>query len=107
MLWLLPNRPEETPFLTEEERKIQTERMNRGLKADVGRTINKAHIAAAFKDWRVSWPQPGSRRVLTFSRFTWPVSSISEPTARSLRCPPSCPLSSRRLDSVSVPLTHF
>lgn len=36
----LPNRPEETPFLNEDERKIQMERQSRGLKADVGRTIN-------------------------------------------------------------------
>lgn len=53
-MWLLPDRPEETPFLTESERKLQLQRMNRGIKADVGRTVNKAHIAAAFKDWRVS-----------------------------------------------------
>jgi hypothetical protein len=53
-MWLLPDRPEETSFLTEAERKIQLERMNRGLKADVGRVVNKRHIAAAFKDWRVS-----------------------------------------------------
>ncbi|GJE96543.1 MFS general substrate transporter [Phanerochaete sordida] len=52
-MWFLPDRPEETPFLTEPERKIQLERMNRGLRADVGRTVNKAHIAAAFKDWRI------------------------------------------------------
>ncbi|KIP12114.1 hypothetical protein PHLGIDRAFT_27519 [Phlebiopsis gigantea 11061_1 CR5-6] len=52
-MWLLPDRPEETPFLTEEERKIQLARMNRGITADVGRTVNKAHIAAAFKDWRI------------------------------------------------------
>ena len=52
-MWLLPDRPEETSFLTESERKLQLERMNRGLKADVGRTVNKAHIVAAFKDWRV------------------------------------------------------
>ncbi|EKM58060.1 uncharacterized protein PHACADRAFT_252046 [Phanerochaete carnosa HHB-10118-sp] len=52
-MWLLPDRPEETSFLTESERQIQLERMNRGLRADVGRTINKAHIKAAFKDWRI------------------------------------------------------
>ena len=55
-MWFLPDRPEETPFLTEAERKLQLERMNRGIRADVGRTVNKAHIAAAFKDWRVSRP---------------------------------------------------
>ena len=54
VMWLLPDRPEETSFLTEAERKIQLVRMNRGIKADVGRTVKKAHIAAAFKDWRVS-----------------------------------------------------
>lgn len=53
-MWILPNRPEETSFLTEAERKLQFNRMNRGLRADVGRTVNKAHISAAFKDWRVS-----------------------------------------------------
>lgn len=53
-MWLLPNRPEETSFLTDSERKLQMDRMNRGLKADVGRTVNKSHVTAAFKDWRVS-----------------------------------------------------
>lgn len=52
-MWLLPDRPEETSFLTEEERTIQMERMNRGIKADVGRTVTKKHIAMAFKDWRI------------------------------------------------------
>ncbi|THH00963.1 hypothetical protein EW026_g1643 [Hermanssonia centrifuga] len=52
-LWLLPDRPEETAFLNDQERKLQIERMNRGLKADVGRTVNKKHITAAFKDWRL------------------------------------------------------
>ncbi|KAI0918640.1 hypothetical protein AcV5_002573 [Taiwanofungus camphoratus] len=50
---LLPNRPEETNFFNEEERKLALERINRGLKVDVGRTINKKHIWAAFKDWRI------------------------------------------------------
>ncbi|KAH8103124.1 MFS general substrate transporter [Cristinia sonorae] len=49
----LPNRPEETSFLNEDERKIQMERQSRGLKADIGRTVNKAHVAAAFKDWKI------------------------------------------------------
>lgn len=39
---LLPNRPEETNFFNEEERKLALERINRGLKVDVGRTINKS-----------------------------------------------------------------
>ncbi len=37
----LPDRPEETPFLNEKERSLQLERMNRGISADVGRTVNK------------------------------------------------------------------
>ena len=53
-MWLLPDRPEETSFLNEAERELQLERINRGITADVGRTVNKAHIVAAFKDWRVS-----------------------------------------------------
>ncbi|OCH89996.1 MFS general substrate transporter [Obba rivulosa] len=52
-IFLLLNRPEETTFLNEQERQLAIERMNRGLKADVGRTINKSHITAAFTDWRI------------------------------------------------------
>ncbi|KAI0346154.1 MFS general substrate transporter [Trametopsis cervina] len=52
-MWLLPDRPEETWFLTEEERTLQLERMNRGIRADYGRVLNKQHIFAAFKDWRI------------------------------------------------------
>ncbi|CAL1699502.1 unnamed protein product [Somion occarium] len=52
-MWLLPNRPEETSFLNEDERRIQLERRSRGLKADVGRVVNKKHIYAAFMDWRI------------------------------------------------------
>lgn len=41
-MWLLPDRPEkEMKFLGEGERKIQKERMNRGLRADEGRVVNK------------------------------------------------------------------
>ena len=40
-IFLLPDRPEETPFLNEKERRLQLERMNRGISADVGRTVNK------------------------------------------------------------------
>ncbi|EMD39421.1 hypothetical protein CERSUDRAFT_47889 [Gelatoporia subvermispora B] len=53
MMLLLPDRPEETTFLNERERELAIDRMNRGLKADVGRTVNTKHITAAFKDWRV------------------------------------------------------
>ncbi|KAJ3552701.1 hypothetical protein NM688_g4014 [Phlebia brevispora] len=52
-IFLLPDRPEETPFLNEEERSLQLERMNRGLTADVGRTVDKEHVKKAFKDWRI------------------------------------------------------
>ncbi|KAI0356061.1 MFS general substrate transporter [Trametes cingulata] len=50
---ILPNRPEETSIFNEKEREIALERMNRGIKADVGRTVTKSHIVAAFKDWRI------------------------------------------------------
>ncbi|KAI9067862.1 MFS general substrate transporter [Trametes sanguinea] len=50
---ILPNRPEETTLFNEKEREIALERMNRGIRADVGRTVNKSHIYAAFKDWRI------------------------------------------------------
>ena len=53
-MWVLPDRPEETPFLNEQERKLQLERMNRGIRADYGRTLTRKHIFAAFRDWRVS-----------------------------------------------------
>ncbi|KAI0078355.1 MFS general substrate transporter [Panus rudis PR-1116 ss-1] len=50
---VLPDRPEETPFLNEEERKIQLERRSRGLQADFGRVVNKSHVYSAFRDWRI------------------------------------------------------
>ncbi|KLO13698.1 MFS general substrate transporter [Schizopora paradoxa] len=54
---LLPNRPDspagEGRFLTVEERKIAMARMNRGISGDRGLVVNRAHVAAAFKDWRV------------------------------------------------------
>ncbi|KAI0738952.1 MFS general substrate transporter [Daedaleopsis nitida] len=50
---MLPNRPEETSLFNEKEREIALHRANRGFKADTGRVVNKAHIVAAFKDWRV------------------------------------------------------
>jgi MFS family permease len=49
----LPARPEATNYLTEEERALAIERMNRSTSGDVGATVNKAHIKAAFKDWRI------------------------------------------------------
>lgn len=68
----LPNRPESTTYLTEPERKIAVARMNRGASGDVGAVVNRcmlqpglnascagadtilAHVAAAFRDWRVN-----------------------------------------------------
>jgi hypothetical protein len=53
-LALLPSRPEATHYLTEDERTIAIDRMNRSSSGDVGANVNKEHIRAAFKDWRVS-----------------------------------------------------
>ncbi|KAI0366855.1 MFS general substrate transporter [Pilatotrama ljubarskyi] len=50
---ILPNRPEETSMLNEKERELALERVNRGIRADVGRTITTSHIYAALKDWRI------------------------------------------------------
>lgn len=40
-LLFLPNRPEETSVLNDEERKLALERVNRGARADIGRVLNK------------------------------------------------------------------
>ncbi|TBU42195.1 MFS general substrate transporter [Dichomitus squalens] len=50
---ILPDRPEETSLLTEREREIAVDRMNRGGSADVGRVLQKKHIAIAFRDWKL------------------------------------------------------
>nr|VWP00386.1 Transcription factor [Ganoderma boninense] len=52
-LVVLPDRPEETMVLTEREREIAVERMNRGGKADVGRVLQRKHIPIAFQDWKL------------------------------------------------------
>ncbi|KAI3613176.1 major facilitator superfamily protein [Moniliophthora roreri] len=70
-VFLLPDRPESTPFLDERERKIALDRMNRATSGDVGQTVNKStnlfrfllnlydndycteHIGLAFRDWRI------------------------------------------------------
>ncbi|KJA25497.1 hypothetical protein HYPSUDRAFT_199652 [Hypholoma sublateritium FD-334 SS-4] len=49
----LPNRPESTTYLTDREREIAVERMNRGASGDVGAVVNRAHVIAAFRDWRL------------------------------------------------------
>jgi hypothetical protein len=53
-LFFLPARPEATNYLTEKERELAIDRMNRSTSGDIGPTVNKAHITAALKDWRVS-----------------------------------------------------
>jgi len=52
-IFFLPDRPESTTFLTERERKIAIERMNRSTSGDDGAVVQKAHIFAAFRDWRI------------------------------------------------------
>ncbi|KAL0959650.1 hypothetical protein HGRIS_011351 [Hohenbuehelia grisea] len=52
-MFFLPDRPESTTFFNEDERKIALARMNRATSGDVGATVNKAHIGAAFRDWRI------------------------------------------------------
>ncbi|KAJ8595816.1 MFS general substrate transporter [Rhizopogon salebrosus TDB-379] len=52
-LVMLPDRPESTPFLTEAERKIAINRMNRGTRGDVGAVVRRSHVIAAFQDWRI------------------------------------------------------
>ncbi|KAH9975328.1 major facilitator superfamily domain-containing protein [Lactifluus volemus] len=49
----LPNRPETTTFLTEEERRLALARANCDTSGDIGYHINKSHIVDAFKDWRI------------------------------------------------------
>jgi len=52
-LFMLPDRPESTPFLTKAERKIAISRMNRGTRGDVGVVVRRSHVIAAFQDWRI------------------------------------------------------
>ncbi|KAF8517141.1 MFS general substrate transporter [Hysterangium stoloniferum] len=51
-IWL-PDRPETTTFLTEDERKLAILRMNRGTSGESGLSLNKAHIISTLVDWRV------------------------------------------------------
>ena len=89
--FFLPSRPESTSFLTERERQIAVDRMNRDASADRGSVINKGlstitlsylhentkytsdHIIAAFCDWRVSLYEADVLRtncLLLAERFT-------------------------------------
>ena len=51
--FLLPARPEATKYLTEEEREMAIERMNRSSSGDTGAVVNRNHVIMALKDWRV------------------------------------------------------
>lgn len=42
-IFLLPDRPESTPFLTEKERKLAIERMNRSTSGDHGAVVQKGN----------------------------------------------------------------
>ncbi|KAG2064295.1 MFS general substrate transporter [Suillus decipiens] len=53
-LFMLPDRPESTQFLTAAERKIAIRRMNRGTSGDFGAVVHQSHVIAAFQDWRAS-----------------------------------------------------
>jgi sugar phosphate permease len=52
-IFFLPNRPESTTFLTERERAIALDRMNRATSGDTGAVVNRSHVRMAFKDWRI------------------------------------------------------
>lgn len=52
-LFILPDRPESTTFLTQRERNLAIERMNRSTSGDKGAMVQKAHVYAAFRDWRI------------------------------------------------------
>lgn len=43
--FFLPSRPESTPFLTERERQIAIDRMNRDSSADIGAVVNRGQLS--------------------------------------------------------------
>ncbi|KIM70573.1 hypothetical protein SCLCIDRAFT_18679 [Scleroderma citrinum Foug A] len=47
-IFLLPDRPESTEFLTPAERKLAVARINRGTSSDFGAVVNYKHVVAAF-----------------------------------------------------------
>lgn len=47
-VFILPDRPESTPFLNERERELAMARMNRGTSGDVGATVNKGKLLPNF-----------------------------------------------------------
>ncbi|KAF8604001.1 MFS general substrate transporter [Ceratobasidium sp. AG-I] len=52
-LFTLPDRPDVTKWLHGVEKDLAIERMNRGGVKEEAGTVNKAHVLAALKDWRV------------------------------------------------------
>jgi len=52
-LYMLPDRPESTPFLTEAERKIAINRMNRGTRGDVGAVIRRSNVHGSNTSYHV------------------------------------------------------
>ncbi|KAF5310733.1 hypothetical protein D9619_007895 [Psilocybe cf. subviscida] len=51
--FFLPDRPESSAYLTPRERQVAVQRMNRGISSDKGAVLNRSHILAAFRDWRL------------------------------------------------------
>lgn len=52
-LFTLPDRPDVTKWLHGAEKDLAIERMSRGGMKEEAGTVNKAHVFAALKDWRV------------------------------------------------------
>jgi hypothetical protein len=52
-LFMLPDRPESTPFLTEAERKIAISRMNRGTCGDVGAVVRRSNVHRSNMNYHV------------------------------------------------------
>jgi MFS family permease len=98
-LFLLPNRPESTSYLTEEERAIALERMNRATSGDTGAVLNKAHLRMAFRDWKVNSTHvyPWHLVILVLPRFTLQALSTLVSTTPLHRSLLSYPPSSRLL----------
>lgn len=48
-LMFLPDRPEMTKFLNEDERKIAIARMNRAISGDVGLVVNKCKLCFSYQ----------------------------------------------------------
>ena len=102
--FLLPARPEATKYLTEEEREMAIERMNRSSSGDTGAVVNRNHVIMALKDWRVciaieAYVHSGLKK---YPRSMWEVSSILEQTPHLQASRHSSPPSSKHLGTVSL-----